>query len=63
MTFWSTKYHLTDKNGREVCVVFWDEVTKSWGFEDFKGNCEYGVRTDEKAITYCDEYMWNAYGI
>ena len=63
MSYWQIEHHLIDKKGRDVCTVFFDEDSKSWGFEDFRGHSEFGFATDEKAITYCDEYMWNAYGI
>ena len=63
MGYWATEYHLIDNKGRDVCTVFYDNEHRSWGFVDFKGYSEFGFATNEKAITYCDEYMWNAYGI
>lgn len=63
MGYWETEYHLIDKTGRNVCTVFFDDESKSWCFVDFRGRSDFGFATSEKAITYCDEYMWNAYGI
>ena len=63
MYYWNNENRMVDEKGQIVCTVFYDAESKSWGFEDFRGRSESGFATSEKAIAYCDEYMWNAYGI
>lgn len=63
MNTWIIEHHLISENGRKVCTVYFDEEAKCWDFVDFNDHCDGGFATAEEAITYCNEYMRNTYGI
>ena len=63
MGYWIAKYNMFDENARDVCTVFFDDNSRSWGFKDLYGHSEFGFVTEEDAIEYCNDYMYYTYGI